>query len=226
MMPRVSTIICRALLGATSFSAGLTLFDIGPAVAWTSGTGPHGGAVAVGPRGAAAVGPQGGAAAVGRGGRAAAVGPYGGAAVAGPRGAAAAGPYGGGAAVAGRPGYPAYRPPVAAVPAVPVYPGYARPVAPVGGAVAAGVVAGATAGAVARATTPPPVVAVPAPSATMVVAPPPPGSPLAIGTTLAVLPSGCTTQQAGSVTYYRCGPAWLRPFMEGPNVAYLVVPAP
>ena len=29
MMPRVSTIICRALLGATSFSAGLTLFDMG-----------------------------------------------------------------------------------------------------------------------------------------------------------------------------------------------------
>ena len=154
------------------------------------------------------------------------MGPYGGAAAAGPRGAAAAGPYGG-AAVAGRPGYPAYRPPVAAVPAVPVYPGYARPVAPVGGAVAAGAVAGATAGAVARATTPPPVVAAPAPPATaVVVTAPPPGDALAIGTTLAVLPAGCTTQQARSVTYYRCGPAWLRPYMEGPNVVYLVVPAP
>jgi hypothetical protein len=226
MMLRVSTTIGRVLLGAIGFFAGAALFGTGSAVAWTTGTGPRGGTVAVGPRGAVGVGPQGGAAAVGRGGRAAAAGPYGGAAVAGPRRTAAVGPYGGAAAV-GRPGYPAYRPPVAATPAVQVYPGYVHPVAPVGAAVAAGVVAGATAGAIAgAAASPPPVVMAPAPTGTVVAAPPPPGGELAMGATLVVLPAGCTTQRAGSVTYYRCGPAWLRPYMQGPDVVYLVVPAP
>lgn len=207
MMLRVSTTVCRVLIGTIGIIGGSTLFAAGPAFAWTTATGPRGGTVAVGPRGAAGVGP------------------YGGAAIAGPRGAAAIGPNGR-AAVVGRPGYPAYRPPVAALPAVPVYPGYAQPVAPLGGAVVAGVVAGATAGAIARATTPPPVVVAPATPAAVVTAPSPSGGALAIGATLAVLPAGCTTQRSGSVTYYRCGSAWLRPYMEGPTVAYPVVPAP
>lgn len=149
----------------------------------------------------AATGPRGGAAVAGPRG-AAAVGPYGGAAVAGPRGAAAVGPQGN-VALAGR---PAYRPPAVVAP-VPVYPGYARPVA---GAVAVGAVAGATAGAVARATASP-VVAAPS---------------LGVGATMEVLPAGCAAAQAGGVTYYRCGDAWVRPYMQGSNVAYVVVPAP
>ena len=41
-MPQVSTIMRRVLLGAMGFFAGLTLCALRPAVAWTSGTGPHG----------------------------------------------------------------------------------------------------------------------------------------------------------------------------------------
>jgi hypothetical protein len=142
----------------------------------------------------------------------AATGPRGGAAVAGPRGAVAVGPHGGAAAVA-RPAYPAYRPPVAAVPVVPVYPGYVHSVPPVGAAVAAGVVAGATAGAIAGS------------AAARQAAPPPPPA-LVTGATITVLPAGCTTQRMGSVSYYRCGDSWLRPYMQGPDVVYLVVPQP
>jgi hypothetical protein len=137
----------------------------------------------------------------------------------------AVGPGGGAAAVA-RPGYPApplahpaYRPPVAAVRPVPVYPGYVHP-APVGAAVAAGLVAGATAGAIAS------TAAAPAPPTTVIVAPPSPAGGLAIGTELSALPAGCTTQPVGSTTYFQCGGAWLRAFMQGPNVSYVVVPPP
>jgi hypothetical protein len=144
-------------------------------------------------------------------------GPRGGAVAAGPRGAVAVGPYGGRAAVA-RPAYPAYRPPVAVVRPVPVYPGYVRP-APVGAAVAAGVVVGAAAGAIAGAAAAPP----PATTATA-----PPSSPgaLAIGTELSTLPAGCTTRHVGSTTYFQCGSTWMRAFMQGSDVTYVVVPPP
>jgi hypothetical protein len=196
-----------SLAAAAAFVAALGLHTPRDAAAYTRAQGPRGGAVAAGPRGAVAVGPHGGAAAAGR------------------RGAVAVGPGGGAAAVArpgysaGRPAYPAYRPPVAAVRPVPVYPGYVQP-APVAGAVAVGVVAGATAGAVARATAPPPS------TTTVIVASPPPAGGLAIGTELSALPAGCTTQRVGSVTYFQCGGAWMRAFMQGSNVTYLVVPAP
>ena len=185
------------------------------AQAWTSGTGPRGGSYAAGPRGAVAEGPRGGVAASGprgaavRGpeGNAAAVGRYGGTAVRGPQG---------NVAVSARPGYPAYpvypaaRPPVAVVRPVPVYPGY---VAPSAGAVAAGVAVGAVAGAaVASAARPP--------------APVPGPAPLPIGAEYSSLPSGCVSQSGANGTVFRCGGAWLRPYMEGTNVVYVVVAGP
>jgi hypothetical protein len=131
-----------------------------------------------------------------------AVGPRGAAAV-GPRGGAAvAGRYGaaavgsGGAAAVARRGYPA-RPAA--------YPAYRRPVpvypgyaspAPMAGAVAAGVVAGVTAGG------------------------------LPIGAEMSALPTGCTQRPVGSTTYFQCGGAWLRAFMHGSNVSYVVVSPP
>ncbi|WP_421996034.1 hypothetical protein [Roseococcus sp.] len=154
-----------------------------------------------------ATGPRGGSAVVGHRG-AFGVGPHGGAAAVGPRGAVAVGPYGRAGAVV-RPGY---RSPVVAVPVVPVYPGYARPVAPLAGTIAAGIVAGTVAGAIAGS------------AEARAIVPSPAG--LTTGATIAVLPGGCTTQRAGSVTYYRCGQAWLRPYMQGPDVVYLVVPPP
>jgi len=205
---------CRAIMAGAGFCA-LVLGWSGDAGAWTAATGPRGGAVAAGPRGAVAVGPHGGAAAAGPRG-AVAVGPHGGAAAAGPRGAVAVGPNGGAAAVArpGYPGYPAYgaavRPPYPAP--VPVYPGYGRPVAPVATAAAVGVVAGATAGAVAAASAPPPVV----------VAPP----AMVVGASLAALPAGCGSVHVAGINYYQCGTAWVRPYMQGPHVTYVVVPAP
>ncbi len=130
-----------------------------------------------------------------------------------PGGGAGFGGVGGPAAV-GRPGYPAARPPVAAARPVPVYPAYGRPAAPVAGAVAVGVVAGATAGAVARASTPPP--------ATVVVTQP----SLSVGTSLSALPAGCSPVVAAGTSYYLCNNVWLRPYMQGASVAYVVVPAP
>lgn len=168
----------------------------GDAFAWGAARGPAGGAVAAGPRGAVAVGPRGGAAAVG------------------PRGAVAVGP-GGGAVATTRPAHPSYgaavRPPYPAP--VPVYPGYVRPVAPVATAAAVGVVAGATAGAVAAASAPP---------TTVVVAP----TAFVIGATLAALPGGCSAVSIAGISYYQCGTAWVRPYMQGASVAYVVVPAP
>jgi len=207
------------LLAAAGLASGVGILAPTEAVAWTRSSGPRGGQVAVGPRGAAAVGPRGGAAVAGPRG-AAAVGPQGGAAVAGRYGAAAVGP--GGAAAVARPGYPA-RP--AAYPAyrrpVPVYPGYASP-APVAGAVAAGVVAGVTAGAVAGAVSS----AATPPASTVVVAPSAPPGGLPIGTEMSALPTGCTQRPVGSTTYFQCGGAWLRAFMHGSNVSYVVVAPP
>lgn len=186
----------RMLMVSAGLVAGLGLYAPPDALAWARASGARGGSVAAGPRGAVAVGPRGGVAAAGR---------YGGAAAVGPRGGAYARP-------------PAYRPPVAGVRPVPVYPGYAAP-PPVGGMVAAGVVAGvaagATAGAIARATPPPTTVVVPSG-----------GGAMAIGTELQTLPSGCGTQNVGGVGYFVCGGSWLRAYMQGPNVVYLVVPRP
>jgi hypothetical protein len=191
------------LLAAAGLASGLGVLTPTEAMAWTRSSGPRGGQVAVGPRGAAAVGPRGGAAVAGR------------------YGAAAVGP--GGAAAVARPGYPA-RPP--AYPAyrrpVPVYPGYASP-APVAGAVAAGVVAGVTAGAVAGAVAS---AATPPPATTVVVASPTPAGGLPIGTEMSALPTGCTQRRVGSATYFQCGGAWLRAFMHGANVSYVVVAPP
>ena len=206
------------LLAVIGLASGLSVLTPTEAVAWTRSSGPRGGQVAVGPRGAAAVGPHGGVAVAGPRG-VAAVGPQGGAAAVGRYGAAAVGP-GGAAAVAPRPGYPVRAP---AYPAygrpVPVYPGYASP-APVAGAVAVGVVAGVTAGAVAAAARPPP------PPTTVVVAPSAPAGGLPIGTELSALPVGCTQRSVGSTTYFQCGGAWLRAFMHGSNVSYVVVSPP
>jgi hypothetical protein len=189
----------RMLMASAGLVAGLGLYAPSDAFAWVEARGARGGAVAAGPRGAVAVGPQGGVAAAGR---------YGGAAAVGPRGGA----------YARSPAYPAYRPPVAGVRPVPVYPGYAVP-PPVGGMVAAGVVAGvaagATAGAMARAA--PPQTAVVVPSG---------GGAMPIGTEFQTLPSGCGTQNVGGVGYFVCGGSWLRAYMQGPNVVYLVVPPP
>lgn len=122
----------------------------------------------------------------------------------------------------GRPpaaGYPpGYRPPVV----VPVYPGYSYDSGPsTGELLAVGVVAGATAGLVSG--------VMQQPSSTTVVntAPATPsGTPLTIGTQLAALPSGCTVQTVGSVTYHRCGTAWVQGYMQGSQVMYVVVPEP
>ncbi|MEI6159372.1 MAG: hypothetical protein WCP77_06025 [Roseococcus sp.] len=190
----------------------------------TSGTGPRGGSYAAGPRGAVAEGPRGGVAATG---------PRGNAAVRGPQGNAAAVNRYGDTAVRGpagnvtvnnnnvnvvRPGYPAYpvypaaRPPVAVVRPVPVYPGYAAPSV---GAVAAGVAVGAVAGAaVATAVARPP-------------APVPGPTPLPISAEYSSLPPGCVSQPSSrGGTVFRCGNAWLQPYMDGTNVVYVVVPGP
>ena len=112
----------------------------------------------------------------------------------------------------------AYRPPVA----VPVYPGYSSYSGPdTSDLLAVGIVAGATAGLVAG--------AMQQPSTTTVVnAQPaaPTGTELTIGTQLAALQSGCTTQPVGSVTHYRCGTAWVQGYMQGSQVVYAVVPPP
>ena len=153
-------------------------------------------------------------------------GARGGAVAAGPRGAVAVGPNGGTAvARPGYPGYPAYRPPppvyrppATVVRPVPVYPAYPSAGA-VAGAAAVGAMAGAAVGAAAASQPPPPSTVVVVPSA-------PPPTTLVVGTTLAVLPAGCGAAQAGGVTYYRCGSAWVRPYMQGSTVAYVVVPPP
>ncbi|UPY38555.1 hypothetical protein [Sediminicoccus sp. KRV36] len=191
----------------------LILLGLGAATeaqAWTSGSGPRGGSYAAGPRGAVAEGPRGGVAASGprgaavRGpeGNAAAVGRYGGAAVRGPEGNVA---YGARPGYPAAPLYPVARPPAAVIRPVPVYPGY-----PTAGAVAAGVAVGAVTGAAVAAAARP--AAGPA--------------PMAIGAAYSSLPSGCVTQSGPQGTLFRCGDAWLRPYMQGTDVVYVVIPPP
>ena len=137
-------------------------------------------------------------------------GPRGGSVTTGPRGAVAEGPRGGTAAVR-RPAYPAARP-------VPVYPGYPA-YHPVGTAVVVGVAAGVTASAIAGASQPS--------TTTVVVASPPPAQTLVVGATMTILPSGCVaTAPIGSISYYQCGTAWVRSYMQGSSVSYVVVPHP
>jgi hypothetical protein len=209
----------RTLIAVAVLGLGITA----EAQAWTSGSGPRGGSYAAGPRGAVAEGPRGGVAATG---------PRGNAAVRGPQGNAAAVNRYGNTAVRGpagnvtvnnnnvnvvRPGYPARpvypvaRPPVAVVAPVPVYPGYSA------GAVAAGVAVGAVAGAAVASAAARPPAPVPGPGPT----------PLPIGAEYSSLPSGCVSQpssRGGSV--FRCGNAWLQPYMDGTNVVYVVVSGP
>ncbi|MGG5890066.1 hypothetical protein ACLF3G_23310 [Falsiroseomonas sp. HC035] len=67
------------------------------------------------------------------------------------------------------------------------------------------------------------------PSTTSVVTAAPAAQPvptLTVGTQLSALPSGCTVQAVGSVTYHRCGTAWIQGYMQGSQVVYVVVPAP
>jgi hypothetical protein len=52
------------------------------------------------------------------------------------------------------------------------------------------------------------------------------GPTLTVGTTLSALPAGCSQANAGGVTYHVCGSAWLRPYMQGSSVSYVVVPPP
>jgi hypothetical protein len=214
MMPHLLPRLAVALLGL-----GITA----EAQAWSSGSGPRGGSYAAGPRGGVAEGPRGGVAATGPRGNAAVRGPQGNAAVSGRYGNTAVRGPAGNVTVNNnnvnvvRPGYPARpvypvaRPPVAVVRPVPVYPGYVGPSA---GAVAAGVAVGAVAGAaVASAAARPP-------------APAPGPAPLPIGAEYSSLPGGCVSQQGSRGTVFRCGNAWLQPYMEGTNVVYVVVASP
>jgi hypothetical protein len=113
---------------------------------------------------------------------------------------------------------PAYRPPVV----VPVYPGYPSYSGPsTGELLAAGVVAGATAGLISGAMQQPGTA-----TSTSTGAAAPTGTTLTVGMQLSALPSGCTAQTAGGITYHRCGGAWVQPYMQGSQVVYVVVPAP
>ena len=49
---------------------------------------------------------------------------------------------------------------------------------------------------------------------------------VAIGTTIARLPSSCTTVVTDNVTYHRCDGVWYRPRYSGTKVVYVVVDAP
>ena len=108
---------------------------------------------------------------------------------------------------------------------MPVYPGYSNDSGPsTGELLAVGVIAGATAGLVSGAMQQPSTTTVvnTAPAAPAA----PTGTPLTVGTQLSALPSGCTVQPVGAVTYHRCGPAWVQGYMQGAQVMYLVVPEP
>ena len=140
-------------------------------------------------------------------------GPRGGSVTTGPRGAVAEGPRGGTAAVR----HPTTRPAYGARP-VPVYPAYPA-YHPVGTAVVAGVAAGVTASAIAGASQ--------SSTTTVIVASPPPVQTLVVGTTMTILPSGCVaTAPIGGIAYYQCGTAWVRPYMQGASVTYVVVTQP
>lgn len=51
------------------------------------------------------------------------------------------------------------------------------------------------------------------------------GAP-AIGTVVAALPPGCTTEQRGDVQYYRCGNVFYRAAFQSNNLVYVVQPKP
>jgi hypothetical protein len=181
---------------ALAVAGSVTLSLPRDAAAYRTASGPRGGWAAEGPRGAVAVGPRGGAAAVG------------------PMGNAGYRPgYPGGGS-----GYPAYRPPYAVGRPIPAYPGYAHP-APYGAAVVAGVAVGAVVGAAVTPSTAQP--------ATVVVPPPAQyGGALSMGAQLQRLPDGCRSVIVSTLSYYQCESTWIRPYMVGPNVAYIVVPPP
>jgi len=48
----------------------------------------------------------------------------------------------------------------------------------------------------------------------------------ALGTSVAMLPSGCTTTIVGGVAYSQCGSSWYQPYYMGTTVQYTVVNAP
>jgi len=111
-----------------------------------------------------------------------------------------------------------YHPPYGAYHAVPVYPGVYRP--HFLGGVAVGAAIGSAAAASSHPTSTTYVTNYNAPP------PPPPPTTLAIGTTMWALPAGCQPSVADTVTYYRCGAAWVRPYMVGSQLAYQVIPPP
>lgn len=47
-----------------------------------------------------------------------------------------------------------------------------------------------------------------------------------IGSTVYVLPNGCSTVVRGGLTYYDCANVWYQPHYLGTGVTYVVVPAP
>jgi len=49
---------------------------------------------------------------------------------------------------------------------------------------------------------------------------------IAVGTTIATLPSGCTKVVTDNVTYHHCGGVYYRPRYKGTSVVYVVVDAP
>ena len=49
---------------------------------------------------------------------------------------------------------------------------------------------------------------------------------VAIGTAVAMLPSGCTTVVVDGIGYSQCGSSWYQPVYSGTSVQYVVVGAP
>lgn len=61
----------------------------------------------------------------------------------------------------------------------------------------------------------------PAAAAPPPAAPPPSYGDLPLGTVVSALPSGCTTETAGGVEYYHCGPNYFRAVFQGNNLVYV-----
>jgi hypothetical protein len=49
---------------------------------------------------------------------------------------------------------------------------------------------------------------------------------IALGTRVAVLPTGCSTVIVGGIAYSQCGTAWYQPYYSGATVEYVVVGSP
>jgi hypothetical protein len=49
---------------------------------------------------------------------------------------------------------------------------------------------------------------------------------IALGTRVAVLPTGCTTVIVGGIGYSQCGSSWYQPYYSGTTVQYVVVGSP